>query len=97
MSYNLIRQLAFEKKPMFYRTFCTLILTVLLLGAMSGCDNRPKIVMPTGPVPPAPRPALAGGGPAQPAAPQTEPKEKPADPKEPPADSTPQENKQERS
>ena len=63
-------------------------LSFALLGALSGCDSRPKVVMPPSNVPPPPRPRVAGGGgdPAQ-AAPEMEPREKLANPK--PADPSP--------
>ncbi len=78
---------------MLCRTFGTLILTGSLLGLLSGCDNRPKYVLPSSPVPPATRPVAAGGGgaPAKPAPTQT--REKLPYPKELPADSAPVENK----
>jgi hypothetical protein len=65
------------------RTFCTLILVLPLLGFVSGCDSRPKIVMPTQKAPPAPRPHVAGpGGPVVEApAPAADPDEKQADSK----------------
>jgi hypothetical protein len=79
---------------MFFRTFCTLALTVPLLGVLSGCDTRPKIVMPTEKAPPAPRPHTAGPGnaPGEPAAPDTDPNEKKADANKPPTDSKPPED-----
>lgn len=72
---------------MRYRTLCTMLLTVPFLGIVSGCDNRPKIVMPTETAPPAPRPHVAGGGagPAE-AAPASVSREKLSYPKELPAD-----------
>jgi len=40
----------------------------LVVALSSGCDNRPKYVLPSSPVPP-PRPPVAAGGGAAPAAP----------------------------
>ena len=77
---------------MIRRTLGILILTVPFLGVVSGCDNRPKIIMPTTPAPPAPRSHVAGPGNA-PAEPDGDPNEKPADSKKAPADSTPPEDK----
>jgi hypothetical protein len=74
---------------MLSRKLFTLIFSFLLLAALSGCDTRPKIVMPTGPVPPPPRPAAAGGA-SQPAAPDAEPNKNEADSDKPPGDKTPQ-------
>jgi hypothetical protein len=73
---------------MISRNFFTAFMTLSLL-ALSGCDTRPKIVMPTGPVPPPPRPAMAGGAPAQPAAPDAEPNKNEADLDKPAADKPP--------
>jgi hypothetical protein len=81
---------------MFSRIFCTLALTVPLLGVMSGCDTRPKIVMPTEKAPPAPRPHVAGGGemPVEPLAPEADKKDKTTDANKPPTDSKlPEDNK----
>jgi hypothetical protein len=80
---------------MLCRTGCTFFLTLSLLGVVSGCNNKPKIVMPTEKAPPAPRPHVAGGGaaPAKPA-PDGEPQEKLRNPKELPADATPPEDKE---
>jgi hypothetical protein len=79
---------------MLCRTFGALILTGSLLGLLSGCDKRPKYVLPTTQVPPPPPLQVGGGGgaPARPA-PDAEPREKLAYPKELPADSIPRENK----
>jgi uncharacterized protein (TIGR03067 family) len=74
---------------MLSRNLLTAFLTLSLLAVLSGCDTRPKIVMPTGPVPPPPRPAVAGGAPAQPVAPDEEPKKNEADLDKPAADKQP--------
>lgn len=80
---------------MFGRALGVSIFTVAFLSVLSGCDNRPKIVMPTERAPPAPRPRTTGGGgaPAEPAAPAGDQGEKQEDSKKPPADSTPPEDK----
>lgn len=80
------------------RALGILILTLPLLSSLSGCDNRPKYVLPSEPVPPAaqmPRAAGGGGAPVQPeaVAPDAAPTEKPVEPKEPPAESPPPEKK----
>jgi hypothetical protein len=75
---------------MFCRVLCALSLAVPLCVATSGCDTRPKIVLPKGPVPPPPKPHAAGGGePAQPAAPVEAPKKPEAEPSTPPAKPAP--------
>ena len=73
---------------MLYRAFCTLSLTLLSLSIVAGCDNRPKVIMPTEKAPPAPKPRVTGGGPRKPA-PEAESREKLPMPKEEPADGTP--------
>jgi hypothetical protein len=80
---------------MICRTLGILILTLPFLGVVSGCDNRPKIIMPTTTAPPAPRSHVAGPGgtPVEPVAPDADPNEKPADSKKAPADSTLPEDK----
>jgi hypothetical protein len=69
-------------------TLRALLLTLALLGVVTGCDNRPKVIMPTEKAPPAPRPRVAGGGPA-PAkpGPDAESREKLPAPKEMPGES----------
>jgi hypothetical protein len=63
---------------MLCRTCWALMLTFPLLGVGSGCDNRPKIVMPKEKAPPAPRPRVAGPGsaPAEPSTPGLDPNQK---------------------
>jgi hypothetical protein len=77
---------------MLCRTVCTLILSLPLLGVATGCDSRPKFVIPTEKAPPAPRPRVAGPGngpaqPARPVQPDVDPKQKQPDANKPPADS----------
>ena len=81
---------------MLCRALGILVLTLPFLGVVSGCDNRPKIIMPTSPAPPAPRSHVAGPGaaPAEPAAPDADPNEKQVDSKKAPADSPPPEDKE---
>jgi hypothetical protein len=56
---------------MLRHTLALLFLSLLLLAPIAGCDTRPKVVMPTSPVFPAPKPRSTGGGgeAAQPAMP----------------------------
>jgi hypothetical protein len=70
------------------------MLLLVFVGFLSGCDNRPKYVLPSSPVPPARPPVAAGGGgtPANPAA-DAETREKLSYPKELPAEATPPEKK----
>jgi hypothetical protein len=79
---------------MLGRAFSSLISATLLLGAVSGCDNSPKYVLPASQVPPHPPLQVggAGGAPANPA-PEAEPREKLPYPKDLPLDSTPPENR----
>ena len=56
---------------MYYRAFCFLIITLAGLSGLSGCDTRPKIVMPTT-IPPIPKKIGNGGGAAQPAEPDAD-------------------------
>jgi hypothetical protein len=79
---------------MLCRVLGALILAAPLFGAASGCDNRPKIVLPTTQAPPPPRPAVLGGGPAAPPAPVAEPDKEGVDSNKPPADQTPPNDKQ---
>jgi hypothetical protein len=81
---------------MLGRTLCMLMLMLPFLGVVGGCNNRPKIVMPTEKAPPAPRPRVVGpgGAPAEPVAPDADPNEKQADSKKTPADATRPEDKE---
>src|SRR5437879_3547600 len=85
----------FWGKAMLGRILSTLFLMLALLGVVTGCDNRPKVIMPTQKAPPAPRPRVTGGG-AAPGklGPETETREKLPAPKELPPDSTPPEDKE---
>ena len=77
-----------EENLMLLCTLRTQLLMTLMLGVVLGCDNRPKVIMPTEKAPPAPRPRVAGGGPSSgKRGLETEPREKLPAPKELPADS----------
>jgi hypothetical protein len=76
-------------KPMFYRKLGILFISLPLFGGLSGCDNRPNVVMPKSQVIPAPKPRIARGGQvaAQPAPDASRP-EKLGYPNVEPADAT---------
>jgi hypothetical protein len=77
---------------MFGRAFHAVIFALAAVGLVSGCQNRPKIVMPTERASAAPRPRVAGQGGPVVEAPAPAADEKQTDSKKAPAKPTPPED-----